>query len=166
MLRSSTAAQRHLPVREENQCENSYRSSHSPRSTGSMLETKHQSRIEVPKKSYQVHRIDSNQNRKRLRSRTMHSIIHMFILLDSSMSEASSPPLKSEYSILTQLFANQRHQRITPSSSLNAIQSDLSNIEQNDSHSLVNRSMPQSILVSSFLAQENSKFHSSKERSS
>lgn len=76
IVSSPAATRRHLPATGgDNLCENSDLSLPSKRSTRSRSETDHQSRIEVPKKSYQVHRIDPHQNRKRLRSCTMHNIV-------------------------------------------------------------------------------------------
>ena len=164
MFSSSATTRRDLPLTgEENLCKNSDLSLPLERSIRSMSETDHQSRIEVPKKSYQVHRIDPHQNRKRLRSCTMHNISHIITLIDGSTSGAPGSPVNNESSILTQLFANQRLQRAPSSSSVKPTQSDHSRTEQNGPHGVVDSSKPHSILVSSFLAQGNPKLPSAKE---
>lgn len=80
MSRSPAATQRHHPAEEEaNRSQNSNVSLQSERSIRSGTELDDQSLLAVPTKSYQVHTIGSNQNRKRLRARTAHHIIHMLI---------------------------------------------------------------------------------------
>lgn len=90
----------------------------------------------------------------------------MITLIDGLTSEAPGSPMNDESSILTQLFANQRLQRTASASPPKTMQSDLTRIEQNGPQGVVNRSMSYSILVSSFLAQENPQLRSAKEQSS
>ena len=79
-FRDPAATQRHLQAEEEtNRSQNSDASLQSERAIQSMSESDHQSRLEVPKKSYQVHAIGSHQNRKRLRACAMHNILGMSI---------------------------------------------------------------------------------------
>ena len=79
MPRSPAATQRHDPAEEKaDRSQNSDVSLQSERSIRSGTELDDQSLLAVPKKSYQVHTIGSNQNRKRLTARTVIDIIHMF----------------------------------------------------------------------------------------